>query len=120
MVAPSEPILAPDGSAVPAGDVEVLRRLAGRKLEIADHPQNLERRDLWYRHDAGEPVRPVVLALNRGGAQLLNARDAVDGVLDRLGDEHLHLLRRQAWRLGLYSHLRRSKLGKDVVLGAHN
>lgn len=43
-------------------DTEVLRRLAARKLEIAADPVNLERRELWYKHDAGAGGRPMVLA----------------------------------------------------------
>lgn len=43
-------------------DLDVLRRLATRKAEIAQAPDNLERRDLWYRHDAGSTGRPMVLA----------------------------------------------------------
>ena len=43
-------------------DVEILRRLAERKLEIAHDPLNLERKQLWYAHDAGESQRPMVLA----------------------------------------------------------
>ncbi|MEW6755255.1 MAG: hypothetical protein AB1505_30380 [Candidatus Latescibacterota bacterium] len=45
-----------------AHDTDVLRRLAHRKAEIALAPANLERRDLWYRHDAGTGGRPMVLA----------------------------------------------------------
>lgn len=43
-------------------DVEILRRLAERKLAIAGDPLNLERKQLWYAHDAGEGQRPMVLA----------------------------------------------------------
>ncbi len=52
------------------------------------------------------------------GAQRLDARHAVDGVLDRLRDEHLDLLGREPWRLGLDADLRRRELGEDVVLRA--
>jgi hypothetical protein len=43
-------------------DARILRALVRRKLEIAEHPDNLERKALWYRHDAGLPTRPLVLA----------------------------------------------------------
>ena len=43
-------------------DRTVLCRLAERKRQIADDPVNCERRDRWYRHDAGEVMRPLVLA----------------------------------------------------------
>ena len=62
MAATTEPVTAPDHSVVPMRDVDVLRRLAARKLEIAEDPQNLERRELWYRHDSGGSARPMVLA----------------------------------------------------------
>lgn len=48
-------------------DLDILRRLAGRKAELAAHPLNLERRRLWYQHDAGRADRPLVLA-EIGGA----------------------------------------------------
>jgi hypothetical protein len=51
-------------------DSRILTTLARRKLEIARHPDNLERRELWYRHDAGLPTRPLVLA------EALGVRDA--------------------------------------------
>ena len=49
-------------------DLAVLRRLAERKAAIAADPVNLERREAWYRHDAGAGGtggtggRPMVLA----------------------------------------------------------
>ena len=44
-------------------DLDILRRLAERKAQIADDPVNIERRAAWYAHDAGEPsARPMVLA----------------------------------------------------------
>ena len=43
-------------------DVDVLRRLAERKLEIAQDPVNLERKECWYKLDAGTDGRPMVLA----------------------------------------------------------
>ena len=62
MAAATEPITAPDHSVIPTRDVEVLRRLAARKVAIAADPQNLERREMWYRLDAGQSPRPMVLA----------------------------------------------------------
>ena len=43
-------------------DVNVLRRLAERKVEVANDPVNLERRRLWYALDADRAERPMVLA----------------------------------------------------------
>jgi hypothetical protein len=49
-------------SKIPEHDVDILRRLAERKAQIAQDPVNLERRDAWYRLDAGTAPRPMVLA----------------------------------------------------------
>ena len=43
-------------------DIDILRRLAERKAQIAHDPLNLERKRLWYQHDAGRGGRPMVLA----------------------------------------------------------
>ena len=43
-------------------DIDILRRLAERKVEIAQDPVNLERKELWYKHDARTAGRPMVLA----------------------------------------------------------
>ena len=47
---------------VPSSDREVLRRLVHRKMEIATEPENLARKELWYRHSALEETRPMILA----------------------------------------------------------
>ena len=41
-------------------DREVLRRLAGQVAELAARPIEDEKRDLWYKHNALEPTRPVI------------------------------------------------------------
>ena len=43
-------------------DTEILRQLAGRKAESAADPANVERREAWYKLDAGTGGRPMVLA----------------------------------------------------------
>lgn len=43
-------------------DLEVLRDLAKRVLEISHEPVNDERRRLWYKHNALQHTRPLVLA----------------------------------------------------------
>ena len=45
-----------------ANDLEILRGLARRKLEIASDPVNLERKRLWYLLDEGRAERPMVLS----------------------------------------------------------
>ena len=44
-----------------AADVAILRALGRRVTEIAGSAENLERRDAWFAHDAGDPRRPMVL-----------------------------------------------------------
>lgn len=48
--------------ALPEHDRDVLRRLAARQVEIAESPLNVERRELWYKHDSGTGGRPMILA----------------------------------------------------------
>lgn len=43
-------------------DTEILRRLTGRKAAIAGDAANYERREQWYRQDAGGGARPLILA----------------------------------------------------------
>jgi hypothetical protein len=47
---------------LPQHDIDVLRGLAERKMRLAFDPINLERKAQWYRHDAGEAGRPMILA----------------------------------------------------------
>lgn len=51
---------------IPLSDIKILQALARRKREIANHPLNLERKDLWHRLDKGEACRPLVLAEHGG------------------------------------------------------
>lgn len=46
--------------AVSKTEKAVLRRLAGQVADIATRPIEDEKRDLWYRHNALEPTRPVI------------------------------------------------------------
>ena len=48
---------------IPAKDLEILRRLLARKIDIADDPVNCERRDAWYKFDACDAdARPMIMA----------------------------------------------------------
>lgn len=42
-------------------DINILRDLAKRVLDIANDPVNIERRELWYKHNSLEKTRPLVL-----------------------------------------------------------
>ncbi len=41
-------------------DIQVLRALAERYAEVAAHPIQQERRDLWMRHNSLQPTRPLI------------------------------------------------------------
>ena len=43
-----------------ARDRQVLRWLAASVAELAARPIEREKRDLWYRHNALEPTRPLI------------------------------------------------------------
>jgi len=47
-------------------ELATLRALARRKVELASHPDNLERKTEWLRHDSGKSGRPLVLAEHGG------------------------------------------------------
>lgn len=49
-----------------AADRQVLRTLAGQVREIAELPEQAERRRRWYRHNALQPERPLVLCFPEG------------------------------------------------------
>ena len=51
---------------LPDKDLQIVRELARRKLEIAHDPVNLERKQAWYNLDSGENERPMVLACTGG------------------------------------------------------
>ncbi len=53
---------------LPQHDADILRRLAERKVAIAQDPANKERRKAWYALDSGECDRVMVLA-EHGGIQ---------------------------------------------------
>jgi len=48
--------------AFPQHDIDIIRRLAEKKAEIAQSDINLERKNLWYAHDEGPSGRPMILA----------------------------------------------------------
>ena len=50
----ADPIISPK-------DRQVLRRLASHVAELAGRPIEQEKRALWYRHNALEPARPLIL-----------------------------------------------------------
>ena len=56
-----------DSTGLLRSDLDILRTLAKRKLDLAHDPVNLERKEAWYRLDAGaRDGRPMVLAEHGG------------------------------------------------------
>ena len=101
------PLLAADGSMIPVADLDVLRRLAARKAQIAEDPVNRERRDMWLRHDAGTGGRPMVLA------EIGGVRDVAQAVVDAdLRCEH-------SWSQALERALRTQIYQFDVLQDDH-
>ncbi len=49
--------------ALPQSDIDILRSMLARKLELVDGPVNRERRRAWLKMDASDPTaRPIILA----------------------------------------------------------
>lgn len=55
-----------NSGSIPVADIKILQALARRKRDLARDPLNLERKELWYRLDRGEPCRPMILAEHGG------------------------------------------------------
>ncbi len=53
-------MLSPADLTISNAERAVLRRLAGKVAELSTRPVEDEKRDLWYRHNALEPTRPVI------------------------------------------------------------
>ena len=49
-----------DTLTIAPGDRDILRHLAGQVAELAARPVEAAKRDLWYRHNALQPTRPLV------------------------------------------------------------
>lgn len=96
-------------TSLPMGDVDVLRELAREVAEIAALPIQAERINLWKRHNALAPVRPMILVFPEGSwVELLpeSALSCQDPVARRM---ELELRRR------LFYH---SNLRDDTVIEA--
>src|ERR1044071_3239568 len=78
-------------------DREILRSLAGRLRAIADSPENAERRRFWYKHNALQSERPMILAFPEGGCDEILPSTSL-----QCEDEHL---RKWEWhmRMRLYT-----------------
>jgi hypothetical protein len=66
----------PSEFVVSLAEREVLRRLAGEVTALAARPIEGEKRDLWYRHNALEPTRPVIFCdPENGWNEIIRASD---------------------------------------------
>ncbi len=59
-------------------DREILHRLADRLAELAARPIEEQNRDLWYRHNALEPTRPVVFCDPENGWNEIVTEDQIE------------------------------------------
>ncbi len=59
----------PQGPRIDKADRKVLRRLAGEVAELAQRPIEAEKRELWKKHNALEPTRPVIFCDLENGWQ---------------------------------------------------
>ena len=58
---------------LPSVERDLLRRLADRVVEIARHPKQAEKRELWYQHNSLEHTRPMVLVFPEDSwAEIIN------------------------------------------------
>lgn len=64
--------------AISPSDREVLRRLAGEVATLAARPLEQEKRDLWYRHNALEPTRPVIFCDPENGWGEIITQDSLE------------------------------------------
>lgn len=80
--------------AFPGRDPDILRSLAGRVADIAARPEQQEKRDLWYRHNALEPTRPLVFCDPENGWHEIITPGALE-CTDPLAREWEWWLRRQ-------------------------
>jgi len=82
------------GQAVPGisqKDREVLKGLAAQVAELAAHPKENKKRELWYKHNALEHTRPVIFCdPENGWKEIITEKDLVcsEGIA-RQWEEHL-------------------------------
>ena len=72
-------------------DRDILRQLAGQVAEIAPQPIQQEKLDLWYRHNALEATRPLVLCFPENSwDEIIPERMQCEGSLAREWEYQLH------------------------------
>ena len=89
-----------DLSCSPA-DRELLRRLAGQVAELAARPIEDEKRELWSRHNALEPTRPVILCEPEDGWREVIPPRALQGTSALVRQWEMHLRKQIFWGVEL-------------------
>lgn len=87
----SEQITVPTRYSLSQRDRQVLRDLAKQVAELAARPMESEKRELWYRHNALEPTRPLVFCDPENGWNEILTPDKLqcEGGLARGWEWHL-------------------------------
>ena len=67
----------PDRIQMTPADRQVLRGLAARRADLAARPTEDQKRDLWYRHNALEPTRPVIFCDPENGWNEIITEDRI-------------------------------------------
>ena len=92
---------------VSSADREVLRRLAARKMKIAADSTNLERKELWYKHNGLAESRPMVLA-------------EIQGCMDELFNAgHMKVECRSAWARSIEIFMKKEIYEFEVLQDDH-
>lgn len=86
---------------------EILKRLAVRVREIAATPENERRREMWYRHNALQSERPMILCYPEGAWCELLPESALECT-----DEKLRAWEKQL-RMTIYRH---ERIGDDAAI----
>lgn len=83
--------LAANNLQMSSADHATLRRLAGEVAELAGRPVEAEKRQLWTRHNALEPTRPLIFCDPENGWKEIIRPDqlACDNLLARQWEMHL-------------------------------
>jgi hypothetical protein len=78
-------------------DRGLLRSLAGQVAELAARPIEDEKRDLWYRHNALESVRPVIFCEPEDGWRELIPQSSLQGTNELARQWEVHLRKQIFW-----------------------
>ncbi|MCS7311208.1 MAG: hypothetical protein NZ741_13410, partial [Armatimonadetes bacterium] len=88
---PEQMTAAPPRYSMSQRDRQILRELAKRVAELAARPEEEQKLELWYRHNALEPTRPLVFCDPENGWNEILTPDVFqcEGQLARAWEWHL-------------------------------